>query len=689
MLEEPPETPAHLFAVKAFKTALFGTPAPNAHVQPIAKPPKTALEPSTSVPTKQPEAAKPSPIAAEKIDDTLTMQIKKADLAASPAKGILLTPGTVAARRKTVSFSEMASKHQKLAHPTQDDSQDHDGDDLFAIAPRSNPRRTLFQSTDESPTRKKRSEASRKDRSPSKTSATERTQSPRKRARQQESQSQASQDIDPHTDITIDLSQPRSRSGKHWMHEYQREHDASKVEMRNLIRHGKVTRSFAEKRDQEATDFAEKLAEAEAKLRDMEQRVSGLANQLMDAQTQDGKQEEILSELATQTAQALRYKGKAERYRAALWGEEDQKTKVQKKAGESREAVNAVRMEEISALRAEVASLKVARDDAKRQVSDLVLENADLKGNLMKVKNEVERLRFQESVRDDEGQKETVKYLREKLDKETDVKSRLNKKLWDVEEELRRMKESGLLAGSSRSPAKASATRRFHELLDSPKRRRPSTQDPLEKSRREPLLPFPPAAASLQGSMPGTEIPDLQGAAERRRGGPTLTLDFLGARDPSQRRAPISTIGQATPGRSSQMPASRRQDMLGKRAESWASPRNIAQQHSPAKAEESGRLSPIIPVWEKSHKGLRHTQSTSSLVPEHLPRRQEGSGLAIASVNGNAGNRAGRPELPPDRLEAAKKRLEEKAARRASRGTGKENERPTPAARGLSSYYDI
>ncbi|KAL9099585.1 MAG: hypothetical protein Q9187_009476, partial [Circinaria calcarea] len=58
----------------------------------------------------------------------------KPDLFASPAKGILLTPGTAAVRRKTVSFGTLAASKESTARPTIN----HDGmslEDSPAISP--------------------------------------------------------------------------------------------------------------------------------------------------------------------------------------------------------------------------------------------------------------------------------------------------------------------------------------------------------------------------------------------------------------------------------------------------------------------------------------------------------------------------------------------------------------------------
>ncbi|GAM86745.1 hypothetical protein ANO11243_047640 [Dothideomycetidae sp. 11243] len=82
--QDQPDTPAHVFAARAFKYRLWGTPKPTAKAPPPAR---TTNQPTTERPR----------ITQSKSDDTIT----------SPSKpnGILLTPGTTNLRRsKTVTF---------------------------------------------------------------------------------------------------------------------------------------------------------------------------------------------------------------------------------------------------------------------------------------------------------------------------------------------------------------------------------------------------------------------------------------------------------------------------------------------------------------------------------------------------------------------------------------------------------
>ena len=109
---EPPETPAPVFAVRAFKHAIFGTPqttqpkarrhsnADNGRPKDIEyKPPRPGLH--------RPKSS----------GDAYTLVNQDAqpvvEPLSSPTKGILMTPGTAAARKKNVTFGENVIDNQE------------------------------------------------------------------------------------------------------------------------------------------------------------------------------------------------------------------------------------------------------------------------------------------------------------------------------------------------------------------------------------------------------------------------------------------------------------------------------------------------------------------------------------------------------------------------------------------------
>ncbi|KAL2038511.1 hypothetical protein N7G274_008850 [Stereocaulon virgatum] len=116
-LDDPPDTPAPLFAVRAFKTAIFGTP------HPVEREPKRMTQGLEKVRAVTDQGQSEQLEVGNTIDKDITSPKRvvarpKLDHFSSPAKGILLTPGTAATRRKTVSFLHLEKNMaQEFAEP--------------------------------------------------------------------------------------------------------------------------------------------------------------------------------------------------------------------------------------------------------------------------------------------------------------------------------------------------------------------------------------------------------------------------------------------------------------------------------------------------------------------------------------------------------------------------------------------
>lgn len=94
---DPPETPAHQFAVKAFKHAIFGTPAAEDLNHATRK-----FETKAKVADAN---AKLTELPAPKDNDPLQSPSKRIG-------GILMTPGTATKGRKTVSFGSQIEDNE-------------------------------------------------------------------------------------------------------------------------------------------------------------------------------------------------------------------------------------------------------------------------------------------------------------------------------------------------------------------------------------------------------------------------------------------------------------------------------------------------------------------------------------------------------------------------------------------------
>ena len=334
--------------------------------------------------------------------------ILKVDPLLSPTKGILLTPGTGATRRKTVSFGDSIANAQQKEEQSPSPVENRNSalntkrnPDVPKAGPSIQPRHSSLTKTLIELSKQKSNEQAALVRS---TKETPTRETP---ARTIASAIEAqTDDADQLADNTVDLNQPRSMSGQHWKTEYEQYHRRSNREMKSIIMHGQNVKSYAVKKDSEATGLGEKLKKELAKVASMEKKVSKLAGQLKNTHSQgpegEGEQTKLVAELAQQTALAIRYKQKADRYREAMLREkrvdgsdgEPQDLQVVEEADEmsTREAnlrENSAWSAKKDILHAELESLRVSAGKAEDQAAKLEAENGALKQSLARVKGEI------------------------------------------------------------------------------------------------------------------------------------------------------------------------------------------------------------------------------------------------------------------------------------------------------------
>ncbi|KAF1850934.1 uncharacterized protein K460DRAFT_269149 [Cucurbitaria berberidis CBS 394.84] len=233
---EPPETPAHQFAVNAFKHAIFGTPAPE-DVNNTSK--KTARQ--------------------AKLDAANTKVI---DLPApnedappsSPSKqpgGILMTPGTANKGRKTVSFGSQVVDNESKRGNTGKSGIPNDCPGKFPSPWTPGTQLKLEPSSDKRP----------------RTKLTEALLDARTIIQPKSGQKPKARDD---SDITIDLGAPRSESGKYWKEQYESYAERSEKEMKKIIAKQQLAKKFAMKKDGEVTELASKLDQERKRFRQRE-----------------------------------------------------------------------------------------------------------------------------------------------------------------------------------------------------------------------------------------------------------------------------------------------------------------------------------------------------------------------------------------------------------------------------------
>ncbi|KAF2404580.1 hypothetical protein EJ06DRAFT_518958 [Trichodelitschia bisporula] len=246
---DAPETPAPVFAVRAFKHAIWGTP------QPLPTTARTYLRPQ---PEKQPAKSLDIP--------TLSLpDLNESQPPPSPTKGILLTPGT-ARSRKQVSFGmqvvDNEGKRPKVGR---------------ALSAGNGPAR--LQGTFTS----KAVETAPKQDGPF----------PALKPRAKDD-----------ADITLDLSEPRSESGRYWKEQYMTYSAKSEDEVRKLIQKQKIAKDYAKKKDEEARILQRQLEEERARRREREQaleaQVKELRERLRKAMTVNAKSSAEITSLKMQ-----------------------------------------------------------------------------------------------------------------------------------------------------------------------------------------------------------------------------------------------------------------------------------------------------------------------------------------------------------------------------------------------------
>ncbi|KAF7165332.1 hypothetical protein CNMCM5623_009537 [Aspergillus felis] len=404
---DPPETPAPVFAIRAFKSALFGTPgAEDEEVSDQNS--KSDEKPASRQPSKS-DLLKP-PVAYHATDVNKTDKTDKTDLdmavnaMVSPTKSILVTPGTAANRRKTVSFGDGVVDNERKRNdasaqssrtPTNlsgnlssqwlSSSTDSKG------KPRSRLTQALLDSRDKSPNDSKTNNGQQVDSNPSTDTA-----------------SKGAPQSTREDDETVNLDDPRSQSGKYWKAEFDSYRAKTTNEIRKLIQYRSAAKKFALMKEAEASRLAKKLKEEEVKVAEMERHVTQLASTMV-AENAKADREQLVQDLTKQTALALQYKHRVNTLRKLLEqhgvvGTEvdeivEKRERNNSSNDPSQELLNTqqalsqanARIEEMKLQQVEFDKLKELAQSSEQKASELARENLTLKQSLARVKQEMSK----------------------------------------------------------------------------------------------------------------------------------------------------------------------------------------------------------------------------------------------------------------------------------------------------------
>lgn len=253
-LADQPDTPAPVFAARAFKSALFGAPAVSSNAK------------------------------------TLEVANSSGDIKDTPSKppGILLTPGTGTTRRKRVSFG-----HDVGASTTGPGAGQRGSEGAGR-----NRKRTRLTTAMENASRKTGTlEASKKE-------ADEKPQN------DSDSEWEEEDEHDPH-DFTVDLAEPHSESGKYWKEEFHRYRNDAKIEMDKMLKYKRLAKSYAKLKDAEALELAEMLRCEQQKVIAMEKKITESASTIVSQQKRPSSDKAVtdtIAKLTKQTALVVQYR---------------------------------------------------------------------------------------------------------------------------------------------------------------------------------------------------------------------------------------------------------------------------------------------------------------------------------------------------------------------------------------------
>lgn len=694
-----------MFALRAFKSAIFGTPGAEDEGNIDASKSK---DPSKIQGHQRSKSETAKPIAIE------TKEHLKADLdttvnpSGSPTKSILVTPGTISNRRKTVSFGDGVVDNEGKRESKAVKTPTNPTGNLTAQwmsgstdgKPRSKLTQTLMDARD----------------SASKTgdpgdAASDATPTARP---------QAQSDL-ANEDVTLNLEDPRSESGKYWKTEFDNYRVRTNREIKRLIHYRCIAKSYARKKDEEAMRLADKLREEENKVDEMERQVSRLASTIVGEGSKVDK-EQLIQDLTKQTALALQYKQQVTSLRHHLERQgvvEKDSVKVEepvkgddpseKTAEELRKTQQELReadakIKELSHQNPDLDKLQTLASRAEKKAQGLEKENSSLKQTLARVKQDMTRY---ESRRKDkeakakhrESKLETrVQEYRERLKKVTrEHRESEETSRNDFDEERRRMQQQIDLLKMRVASAERVPALRPHRQSLSPRKEytdvnvydfagHDHTEEEATYDFEAPPSPSPRSKAretQHTRNATGTRGYDLERAAAR-----DITADdeevthYLNEILPrSHQRSHQPTLDHIPPSSppdisamdSFNMPVSRNQ------------PADEKQRSRRSLYARGSDNTDTVAHRSNTHRPRSYIQSTlDSLSGQHPSRAGTYAECILKGVE-RGGRRAGLSEmksdvLSPERYAAAKSRLRQKQDSRKMRTMGKENLRALAAS---------
>ncbi|KAI0969736.1 spindle pole body formation-associated protein-domain-containing protein [Xylaria arbuscula] len=361
---DAPDTPAPVFAARAIKNAIWGQsaatddrPAAAAKVQPT-----------------ETERVEPTEITTSTTTIT-TKEFPEDNRSPNKLNSILLTPGTGTSRRKRVSFGRDVKAGNNVDTSPFASSSTRNG--------RSRKKTTLQQALENSrPAKSKEPEVQLE------------TLDEGEDTEEEEWEWDDDENICCNHDVTVDLNEPHSESGKYWKAEWSRYREEAKSDIEQLVKYKANARSFAAKKDMEASELSQKLKEEHAKVAEMEKKMADMTAKLAVTRKHGTDKDSVAltNDLASQTSMIAEYRKRIKDLETRL-AEASSKSNSDRS---SHQRINTSPRTEQSIL--EVSrELRKARSEL-RQMDGLRDEVKRLKSNLANSRERVAELEVQASA---------------------------------------------------------------------------------------------------------------------------------------------------------------------------------------------------------------------------------------------------------------------------------------------------
>lgn len=225
-------------------------------------------------------------------------------------------------------------------------------------------------------------------------------------------------ELDRDPDITVDLNEPRSQSGRYWKGEFQKYHDEARVEMEKLVKYKQLAKSYAKAKDAEALDLNERLREEQAKVVEMERKIAEMAETITTKQGHsEGSRDDrkFVKDLSRQTALAAQYRNQVEELETLLKDSGYQAGGRQRRVDSSR----TTQRKELDELRQELQQVKSDLTTAKQRELNLETEKKKAAADLAKSTRKVDELERKLSRAEQDRQRKDNQYEKLKADYDT------------------------------------------------------------------------------------------------------------------------------------------------------------------------------------------------------------------------------------------------------------------------------